>query len=123
MAARETIVLLIRFQSRLSPLASSSLDDLVRSRQHIGRNLETDLLRGLEVDDQLKLHRLLDWKIGGPGALENFIDVAGGSPEQIGEASAIRNEATSVHGLSIIEHRRQAVLYPKIAEPASLREK
>ena len=35
-----------------------SLDDLVRSRQHIRRNRQADLLRRFEVDNQLELGRL-----------------------------------------------------------------
>jgi hypothetical protein len=31
----------------------------------------------LEVDDQLELGRLLNWKIRGLDALENLVDVAG----------------------------------------------
>jgi hypothetical protein len=34
--------------------------DFVRSRQHVGRNGETDLFGGAEVDDQLKLMERLD---------------------------------------------------------------
>src|SRR5512147_2328157 len=77
-----------------------SLDHSVRSRQNIRWDRQTNLIRRLEINDQLKLHRLLDREIGRLGALENFIDVAGGAPEQIGEASPIRNEATNFHGLS-----------------------
>jgi hypothetical protein len=37
-----------------------SLDDSVRSHQHIGRNRQTDLLSRLQIDDELKFDRLLD---------------------------------------------------------------
>ena len=40
-------------------------DHLIRSHQHVRRNRQADLLRCLEIDDQLKLHRLLHRKIGG----------------------------------------------------------
>jgi hypothetical protein len=36
--------------------------------------LPVSALRGLEVDDELKLRRLFDGKIGGFGALENLVD-------------------------------------------------
>ena len=39
----------------------SSLEDLIRSRQHIGRNCQPDLLGGFEINYELELCRLLDW--------------------------------------------------------------
>ena len=38
----------------------SSLDHLVRPREHFGRNRQTDLLGRFEIDDELDLRRLLD---------------------------------------------------------------
>ena len=35
------------------------LDDSIRSVKNLRRNREVDLLRGLEIDHQLELHRLL----------------------------------------------------------------
>jgi hypothetical protein len=35
-----------------------SLDHLIRSGQHVGRNREADLLGGFQIDDELKLRRL-----------------------------------------------------------------
>src|SRR5207237_496914 len=51
-----------------------SLDDLVGSPQHRRWNREAESLRGLEIDDELKFARLLDRKVGRPGAFENSID-------------------------------------------------
>src|SRR5262245_57682150 len=45
-----------------------SFDHLVRPRQHVRRNLLADLLFRLQIDDQLKLHWVLDRKFGGLGA-------------------------------------------------------
>src|SRR5512132_2249637 len=39
---------LIRYSLPVYP--GAFLDDLIRSRQHIGRNCQTDLLRGFQVD-------------------------------------------------------------------------
>jgi len=39
--------------------------DPVRPRQHIWRNRQADLLRSLQVHDELEFCRLLHWKIGG----------------------------------------------------------
>ena len=40
-------------------------DHSIRSRQHIWRNREADLLGRFEIDHQLKLCRLFDRKVGG----------------------------------------------------------
>src|SRR3972149_149068 len=42
----------------LTQVASS--DHLVGSHQHVGRNRQTDLLRRFQIDDELKLHGLLN---------------------------------------------------------------
>ena len=52
-----------------------SSDHLIRSDENIRRDCETDLFGGFEIDHELELHRLLDGKIGGLGALEYFIKV------------------------------------------------
>ena len=44
------------------------LNHLIRPRQHIRRNRQADLLGGLEIDEELKLRRLLDGNVGGLGA-------------------------------------------------------
>jgi hypothetical protein len=41
------------------------LNHLVRSRQHIRRDRQADLLGSFQIDDELKILRLLDGKIGG----------------------------------------------------------
>jgi hypothetical protein len=42
--------------SNVEPL----LNDFIRSRQHVRRNRQADLLRCLQIDDELKLFWLLD---------------------------------------------------------------
>src|SRR5947209_3053392 len=65
-----------------SPLPTQSgrspalLDNLVGARQHQLRHSEAERLGGLEIDDQLENCRLLDWQIGGLGALEDFSRVS-----------------------------------------------
>ena len=44
----------------------------VRSRQHIRRYCDTDLFSGFQIDDELKLRRLLDGNIGGLRAFQEF---------------------------------------------------
>ena len=40
-------------------------DDLIGPQQHRRRDGEPEGLRGLHVDDQLELRRLLDWRSAG----------------------------------------------------------
>src|SRR5262249_49860096 len=52
-------------------------DHLIRPRQYVRRNGEADLLRGFEIYDELKLRRLLYWKIPRLCAFEDLIDISG----------------------------------------------
>jgi hypothetical protein len=60
--------------------SATSLNDLIRPRQHRGWNREAEGFRGLEVDNQLERCRLLDGKIGGFDALQDAVDVGGQPP-------------------------------------------
>jgi len=59
------------------PDAGRSLDHLVGAKQQRGRNRQAECLCGLEIDHQLECRGLLDWNVGGPGALEDLVDVEG----------------------------------------------
>ena len=48
----------------LDTLPSCSFDDLIRPRQHVGRNRQADLLSRFKVDNELELYRLLYRKFG-----------------------------------------------------------
>ena len=50
------------------------LNHLVRSRQHFRRNRQADLLRRLQVDDELELARLLHWQVGRRPTLEDLVN-------------------------------------------------
>src|SRR5215831_15103639 len=51
---------------------SDLLDHRVGTCQHDWRQVETDRFRGLEIDHQLKLGRLLDRQVGRFGAIEDL---------------------------------------------------
>src|SRR5215468_4049917 len=53
--------------STLSGHSLALLDDLVCPREDRGRHREAKVFRGLEVDDEIELHRLLDRQIAGLG--------------------------------------------------------
>ena len=58
-----------------------SLDDFIRSRQHLLRNRQTDLLSGFEIDDELELLRLLDGQVGRLGTFQNLVNEVTGAPK------------------------------------------
>jgi hypothetical protein len=93
---KSKLVLRERQKSQIQPLPYPlpsnpyvSSDDSVRPHQHIRRNRQTDLLRGLETDHQLKLHGLLDRQISGLRAIKDFVHIRSGAAVQIGNARAI----------------------------------
>jgi hypothetical protein len=62
-------------------LLSILFDDFVRLRQYVRWNRQADLLRRFEVDDEVKLLRLLDGQIRGLPTLENLVYVCGCASE------------------------------------------
>ena len=58
-------------------------DQFRRPFQHIDWNGQTNLLSRLEIDDELKLRRLLDRKIRQFGALQDLVDVNSRAPLKI----------------------------------------
>ncbi len=54
-----------------APIVESLLDHLIRPPQQRGRDRQAKRFRGLEVDDQLELRRLLDGKVRGFGAVQD----------------------------------------------------
>src|ERR1700730_16109645 len=55
--------------------AAASFDDLIGSQREARGNVYTGRFCGLEIDDQLKVGRLLDRQIRRLGALENLPDI------------------------------------------------
>jgi hypothetical protein len=47
----------------------------IRPRQYTRRNRQADLLGGFQIDNELELLRLLNWQIGGPRTLQDFVDI------------------------------------------------
>ena len=56
------------------------------------------------------LRRLLDWQIGGLGAFQDFIHVAGGSPVHVDGVGAIGHQPARFGDKPIVVTRRDPVL-------------
>ncbi len=50
-----------------------SLDQPIRSGEHLRRNRQADLLGGFQIDDELKCLRLLYREIGGLAAFQDLV--------------------------------------------------
>ena len=59
------------------------MDHLIRPREHRRWDRQAEGLRGLQIDDELELRRLLDGQIGRFRALEDLVDKVGGPPPQL----------------------------------------
>src|SRR5207253_3235072 len=101
-----------RGRKRRSVFSGPSLDHLVGAQQYRLRYGETDLLRHLEIDDELERGRLLHWQIGRARTLEDSRDVLRdfavdgsqvGSVGQHGPESAIGSE----HWQSLLGSERE----------------
>src|SRR5262245_37158216 len=82
-----------------------------------------DLFCCLQVNDELKLRRLLYGKIGWLGSLEDLVYVVGGFPEQIIEVRAIRHKPALIDELLLEINSRQSVFRGKLDDPLSFGEK
>src|SRR6266545_781710 len=71
-----------------------SLNNLIRAQQHHLRDRQPERLRGLEVDDQLELLRLLDRQVAGFRTFEDAIDVTGGATRHLHEVRSVRHQPT-----------------------------
>src|SRR5580700_5839445 len=61
-----------------------------------GRDREAELFRGLEVDDEIELHRLLDGKVAGVGSLQDAIDTSRRPAEVVRRIRPVGRQAAVV---------------------------
>src|ERR1700675_2359422 len=92
-------------------------DHLIRALQERRGDREAERLGGLEIDDQLELLRLFDWKVGGLGALEDLVNVGGGAAEQLKQDDRVRYETASDHVTLESVHCGQTALRRELCQP------
>ena len=86
-----------------------------------GRHGEAERIRGLTIDDEFELGRLLDREIGRFGALEDLVHVGGGAPKEVGKARAVGHQAPVVRELAKAIHGREAAAGSQGRDPGSMR--
>src|SRR6516162_3912451 len=97
-------------RARGSPLSYSILSEF-------GSALMVQGLGSLEVDDQLKLHRLLHGQIGGFGTFEDLIHEIGYAAEPVASTHRIGHQPSRLHKVSLPVHRRQPILCGELDQP------
>src|SRR6266536_794345 len=79
------------------PESTALFDHLIGPPEQRRRDRKAEGLGGFEVDDQLELRGLLDRQVTRLGALENFLDVDGGTAEEVRDVSGIAEQAPRFH--------------------------
>jgi hypothetical protein len=93
-------------QQRTHALRQKSFlfDHLVGQREQRGRHGEAERIRGLTINDEFELCRLLN----GLSALQDLIHKSGSAPEKIDEARALGHQAPLVRELAKAIHGWEA---------------
>ena len=86
------------------------MNDLIRPRQHIRRNRESDLFGGIQIDDELKFLRLLHREIGRLRAFQDFVYIHSGAPVQVAQVDAIGHKSAGFHMPWPFVHYREPAL-------------
>src|SRR5262245_27041070 len=82
-----------------------SFDYLVGAQYEPCGNLKADRPRGLQIDDQLEVRRLLNWHICGLGSAQNFGRQPCPLPQELGKPRTIAKQPTLLHRLRPLINR------------------
>ena len=89
--------------------SARSLNDLVRAEEQRLGDREAERLRGVEIEHELKLRRLLHRQLAWPRALENPVDIAGRPAQLIVDIHAIGDQAAASREIAAVADRREAL--------------
>ena len=81
------------------------LDHLIGNAEQRGRHRKAERLRRDQIDDKLKLRRLLDWYIAGLGPAQYLVDVICRAPKTFGVTWSIGHEAPASDKIASAEDR------------------
>src|ERR1700730_6504562 len=101
--------------------AGALFDHLIRALQERERDRQAEGLGGLEVDDQLKLRRLLDGEVSGLRPLEDLVSIDGEPSVRVTLTRAVAHQSTSVGILAPAEYRRQSLRDAKVGKVETVR--
>jgi hypothetical protein len=116
----QKILLLVDFSIENPKSKIVSLDHPIRSRQHIRRDRQANLLGRFQIDRKLELCRLLNRQVCRLSPFENFVHEVRGAPHRIMTAGGIGNQATVFDKRSSPTHRWKPVLLRKAQELHSI---
>src|SRR6516225_4833844 len=85
----------------------SFFDDIVRGRQQRRRHRKAKRrFGGLQINDQLKFGRLLNWQVAGLLALEDAVDVGTRASIKVKIIDAVRRKSSSLSKVTERKNRR-----------------
>src|SRR5262249_38942306 len=90
--------------------------------QEVGGEGEAKGLGGLEIDDELEVHRLLDGQISRLGAFQDSVHIVGTTLERIRQRRPVGHEAPILGKHPEFVHRRQSVLGRKVQDLTAMRQ-
>src|SRR4029077_3753779 len=102
---------------------SSSLDHLIRSREHFDWNCQTNLYCRLKVNDEFKLRCLLHRQISRFDTFQDLVHVNSRAPIKVSVVRPVRQKTTGFHKLLLWINSRQPVFTGKLHDPLSFAEK
>src|SRR6516225_4151077 len=85
-----------------------SFDDFVDAGEDRSRDRQSQGLRSLQIDNKIKLYRLLDGQFSGPGSLDYTIDVVRCPPKVVRDTRPVRHQTAVVRELPLGVHRGDA---------------
>src|SRR5262245_51122782 len=98
---------------------TASLDHLVGEREQRRRNLETERLGGVRIDEKLDLGDLLNRQIGGLAALQDSPGIYAGLPVRFRGAAAIAQQPAGRDELARVEDRDHPMSDRQCSKPAA----